>query len=258
MSGTASCRWVRPILTMFSNCLALAAMASRTCSTAGIRTRSTRSAAAMCMAVGNVSFDDCDMLTSSLGWIGFFDPSTPPAISMARFEITSLTFMLVCVPLPVCQIRKGNWSLSFPAMTSSAACTINLALSARELAEFLIHECRGFFQDGKGANQFGRHGVAPDVEVMQRSLRLSAPVHVRGNFNLSHAVGFNAGGLLGRGDHRKTPNSAVYADAEFRKRTENYSNASARGVFCDTRRCDQAHLAKLPASYAVRCFRGSD
>ena len=28
--------------------------------------------AAMCIAVGKVSFDDCDMLTSSFGWTGFF------------------------------------------------------------------------------------------------------------------------------------------------------------------------------------------
>ena len=51
--------------------------------------------AAICMAVGNVSFDDWDMLTSSFGCTGSFDPSSPPASSMARFEITSLTFMLV-------------------------------------------------------------------------------------------------------------------------------------------------------------------
>ena len=54
----------------------------------------------MCMAVGNVSFDDCDMLTWSLGWTGFLEPMTPPLNSMARFEMTSLAFMLVCVPLP--------------------------------------------------------------------------------------------------------------------------------------------------------------
>ena len=34
---------------------------------AGISAFFTRSAAAMCMAAGNVSFEDCDMLTSSLG-----------------------------------------------------------------------------------------------------------------------------------------------------------------------------------------------
>ena len=72
------------------------------------------STAAMCMAVGNVSFDDCDMLTSSLGWTGVFDPSTPPASSMARLAMTSLAFMLVWVPLPVCQTRRGKWSSSAP------------------------------------------------------------------------------------------------------------------------------------------------
>jgi peptide methionine sulfoxide reductase MsrB len=83
-------------------------MASCTVLTAGINAFLTRSAAAICMAVGNVSFDDCDMFTSSLGWIGFFDPISPPAISIARLEITSFTFILVCVPLPVCQMRSGN------------------------------------------------------------------------------------------------------------------------------------------------------
>ena len=69
----------------------------------------------MCIAVGNVSLDDCDMLTWSLGWTGFFDPSSPPASSMARLEMTSLAFMLVCVPQPVCQTNSGKWSSSLPS-----------------------------------------------------------------------------------------------------------------------------------------------
>ena len=56
----------------------------------------------MCIAAGNVSFDDWDMFTSSLGWIGFLEPSSPPAISMARLEMTSFAFMFDCVPEPVC------------------------------------------------------------------------------------------------------------------------------------------------------------
>ena len=80
------------------------------------------STAAMCMAVGKVSLDDCDMLTWSLGWIGVLDPITPPASSMARLAITSLAFMLVWVPLPVCHTRSGNWSSSVPLVTSAAAC----------------------------------------------------------------------------------------------------------------------------------------
>ncbi len=57
---------------------------------------------AMCIAVGKVSLEDCDILTSSFGWIGVFVPSLPPASWIARFEMTSLRFMFDCVPEPVC------------------------------------------------------------------------------------------------------------------------------------------------------------
>ena len=46
-------------------------------------------APAMCIAVGKVSFDDCDRLTWSFGWIGVFEPSSPPSSSIARFAMTS-------------------------------------------------------------------------------------------------------------------------------------------------------------------------
>jgi hypothetical protein len=36
-------------------------------------------AAAMCIAVGNESFEDCDMFTWSLGWTGVLLPSGVPA-----------------------------------------------------------------------------------------------------------------------------------------------------------------------------------
>ncbi len=101
-------RWVRPIFTMSANASTFAARASRRAPTEGSRTWTSCSTAAMCMAVGKVSFDDWDMLTSSLGWTGVFDPMTPPASSMARLEMTSLAFMLVWVPLPVCHTRSGK------------------------------------------------------------------------------------------------------------------------------------------------------
>ena len=37
-----------------------------------------------------------------------------PSISLARLAITSLTFMLVCVPDPVCQTRKGKFAVETP------------------------------------------------------------------------------------------------------------------------------------------------
>jgi len=74
--------------------------------------------------------EDWPRLTSSLGWTGFLEPSVPPASSMARFEMTSLAFMLDCVPLPVWNTTSGKWSSSDPAITSSAACTISATVSA--------------------------------------------------------------------------------------------------------------------------------
>ena len=49
----------------------------------------------VCSRRREVSFEDWLMLTWSLGCTGFFEPMLPPSISMARFEITSLAFMLV-------------------------------------------------------------------------------------------------------------------------------------------------------------------
>ena len=67
VSGVASCKCVRPIFTIPANSLPLASSASRSFFTAGSNRRAVSAAAAMCMAVGNVSLDDCDMFTSSLG-----------------------------------------------------------------------------------------------------------------------------------------------------------------------------------------------
>ena len=87
---------------MSANSSAREAIASRNARTDG-RSRSTIAwVAAMCIAVGNVSFEDCDMFTWSFGCTGDFEPSSPPAISIARLEMTSFTFMFVWVPEPVC------------------------------------------------------------------------------------------------------------------------------------------------------------
>jgi hypothetical protein len=66
------------------------------------RGRSATSVAAAIGSRGKVSFEDCDILTSSLGWTGFA-AHLASANSIARLEMTSLAFMLVWVPLPVCQ-----------------------------------------------------------------------------------------------------------------------------------------------------------
>lgn len=57
------------------------------------------------------------MLTWSFGWTGFLEPNSPPRISIARFEMTSLTFMLVWVPDPVWKTTRGKWEWREPLMT---------------------------------------------------------------------------------------------------------------------------------------------
>jgi hypothetical protein len=83
----------------------------------------------MCIAVGKVSFDDCERLTSSLGWMGVLLPSSPPDNSMARLAMTSLTFMFDWVPDPVCHTTSGKCSSSAPLRISSHTRAMASALS---------------------------------------------------------------------------------------------------------------------------------
>ncbi len=101
-------------------------MASCSACTAGISRPLAPTAVAMYMADGNESLDDCAMLTWSLGWTGALLPSGVPASWEQRFEITSFTFMLNWVPLPVIQTCRGNMSACWPATISSQAWTISL------------------------------------------------------------------------------------------------------------------------------------
>ena len=102
----------------------------------------TSSPVAIDIAPGKTSFEDCDMLTWSLGWIGFLEPSSPPSSSMARFEMTSLAFMLDWVPEPVCQTTSGKWSSRSPSITSWAAERMASATSPSSLpsASFTVAE----------------------------------------------------------------------------------------------------------------------
>src|ERR1700760_3308565 len=124
--GVASCMWVRPILTMSFHCAAFPAIAPCSAATDGINRETVLTAAAMYIADGKLSFDDWDMLTWSFGCTGFLLPSGVPAIWQQRLEITSLTFMLNWLPLPVIQTCSGNMSWCCPARISSQACTISL------------------------------------------------------------------------------------------------------------------------------------
>ena len=62
-----------------------------------------------------------------------------------------------------------------------------------ELAEVLVDERGGFFEDAEGADQLGRHGVLADGEMDERAGGLRAVVAVGGDVDLAHGVGLRAG-----------------------------------------------------------------
>ena len=119
------------------------------------------------------------MLTWSFGWTGDFDPSSPPASSIARFEMTSLAFMFVCVPLPVCQTLSGKCSSSL--RVCHLACRLLDQLGDRrvELPELGVGPRRRLFQYPDRPQQRAWHDVVADREVNQGARRLGSPVAVR-------------------------------------------------------------------------------
>ena len=141
-----------------------------------------------------MSFDDWLILTWSFGWTGFFEPISPPRISIARFEITSLAFMFDCVPEPVCQTTSGKWSSSLPSITSSAACDDGLADFRVEPAEIHVHLGGGALDDAERADDGQRLLFPADLEIAERALRLRAPIAVGGDLDRAEGVGFGAGG----------------------------------------------------------------
>ncbi len=73
--------------------------------------------------MGKVSFELCDMLTSSFG-------CTVTPLAAAMEAMTSLAFMFELVPDPVWKTSMGNWSSCRPSAISAAAAMMASAFSA--------------------------------------------------------------------------------------------------------------------------------
>ena len=147
----------------------------------------------MCIMVGKLSLEDWPRLTWSFGWTGLRLPKGEPSSSLARFEMTSLAFMLVWVPEPVCQTGRGKSASRRPSAISCAASRIGPASSPGELAEALVGLGAGPFVQADGADQQGREMLRADPEQPAGALRLRAPVAPGGDVDAAEAVGFGAG-----------------------------------------------------------------
>ena len=122
-TGIASIRWVRPVLMLWCTDSPLRRVTATRCSSAGISSRSTASAAATCSVVGMVSLLLWPAFTWSLGFTGW------PSARLASVATTSLAFMLVLVPEPVWNTSIGNCAMKSPSAAWPQACAMAWASS---------------------------------------------------------------------------------------------------------------------------------
>jgi hypothetical protein len=105
--------------------------------------------------------------------------------------MTSLTFMFVCVPEPVCHTDSGNRASNSPAATRAAAAAMAPALSDRQQAELAGHlGGRRVFDPRQRAHDRDRHALRADREQPAAALGLCAPQGIARHLDRAEAVGF--------------------------------------------------------------------
>ena len=112
---------------------------------------------------------------------------------MARLAITSLTFMLVWVPEPVCHTDSGNSLVQVAGDDLVGDARDQLAPSQRGRRPAVgVDQRRRLLDVAEGVADGGRHAVLADGEVRQRALRLRPPQRLGRHLDGAHAVGFDA------------------------------------------------------------------
>jgi len=107
--------------------------------------------------------------------------------------ITSLRFMLVCVPEPVCHTTSGKWSSSLPSITSRGS-RDRLGATLVEETKLAICLRRGELDDAERMHDLDRHAIPADAEILPGTFGLRAPIAVGGNLDRAEAVGLDARG----------------------------------------------------------------
>ena len=189
VSGTASIRWVRPVLTTSIHCLAFVSIAVASASACGSRCSSNSSTAAMCIAVGKVSFEDCPILTSSFGCTGDLLPILP-AEQLDRPVRQHLVDVHVGLRagagLPDIE-REMLVELAGDRLVGRAHDRVGLPL--REPPGRGVDQGRRLFDIAIGVVDALWHAVVADREMYEAALGLRSPIAVGRHLDLAHRVG---------------------------------------------------------------------
>ena len=144
------------------------------------------------MAVGKLSLEDWPILTWSLGWTGFLPPrlSRQHLVGAAGDHLVGIHVGLgagaglpdhqrkLVVQLAVDDFLRGRGD--------------GLAQLAVERAQRHVGRGRRLLQQAERMDQRQRHALAADAEILQRTLRLRAPVMRSGHRDLAHGIALNA------------------------------------------------------------------
>ena len=114
---------------------------------------------------------------------------TPPSISIARFEITSLAFMLVEVPEPVWKMSSGKWRVELAVEDLARGAPGSPRARARVDDAHLGVDRRALALDQpERGDEAALKDQPGDREVAPRALGLRAPVGVARDFDLAQTV----------------------------------------------------------------------
>ncbi len=102
--------------------------------------------------------------------------------------MTSLTFIFVCVPLPVCQTASGKLPSSEPSRISWQAVSIASARRASSTPSCAFARAAASFTTANARMTSGGIFVGADAEIFEAALRLRAPVTVGRYTHLAHRV----------------------------------------------------------------------
>ena len=110
---------------------------------------------------------------------------------MARFAITSLAFMLLWVPEPVCQTTSGKWlgELAVDHLLGGARDRVGEPRLERPCSRLTLAAAR--LTMAERAHERRRHGLAADPEVLQAALGLGAPVAIGRHLDRTEGVGLD-------------------------------------------------------------------
>ena len=161
----------------------------------------------MCIAVGNVSFDDCPLLTWSFGWTGFFEPqlAARQLDGAVRDDLVGVHVRLRAgAGLP--ERPAGSRRRAAPAITSSAARHDQVGLLRGSRPSSPFASAAAFLRMPR-ARMIGRatEAVDADREMLERPLRLGAPVEVCRHLDGAHRIGLGANSWSWPGGYAYAP-----------------------------------------------------